>query len=55
MDENLISIYNLKEDKLQYKLENEDECDYAYGYIYDHDNKNYLCASSQEGNIYIWD
>ena len=26
-----------------------------YGYIYDNDNKNYLCCSSQNGNIYIWD
>ena len=56
LGDNIISIYNLEEDKLQDKLENEkDECDYTYGYIYENDNKNYLCCSSLKGNIYIWD
>ena len=56
MGSNIISIYNLEENKIQDKLENEkDECDYTYGYIYEKDNKTFLCCSSLNGNIYIWD
>ena len=50
----LIMINNLVENELYAKLESK-SFNNTFGYIYSKDNKEYLCSSSDEGTINIWD
>ena len=50
-----IIINNLLEDELYSELSNEPENDHFSGFIYYKDNNDYLCSSSSNGYINIWD
>ena len=50
-----IIINNLLEDELYSELKQEPESDNLSGFIYNKDNKDYLCSSSKNGYINIWD
>ena len=50
-----IIINDLIEDDLFSELKQEPEYDYLSGFIYEKENKEYLCSSSYNGNISIWD
>jgi len=50
-----IIINNLLEDELYSELINEPEADHYSGFIYNIDNNDYLCSSSENGYINIWD
>ena len=50
-----IIINNLLEDELYSELSNEPETDHHSGFIYYKDNNDYLCSSSSNGYINIWD
>ena len=47
-------INNLLEDEL-YELIQETECSHYSGFIYNRNNNDYLCSSSSNGYINIWD
>ena len=53
-DKNII-INNLLEDELYSKLISESESQHHSGFIYIKENNDYLCSSSINGNINIWD
>ena len=48
-------INNLLEDELYSELINEPEASHLSGFIYNKDNNDYLCSSSSNGYINIWD
>ena len=48
-------INNLLEDELYYELINEPEDNHFSGFIYNKENNDYLCSSSNNGYINIWD
>ena len=50
-----IIINNLIEDELYYELKNKPEDIHNSGFIFSKDNKDYLCSSSTNGYIHIWD
>ena len=50
-----ILINNLLEDELYSELSNEPEASHFSGFIYYKDNNDYLCSSSFNGYINIWD
>jgi len=50
-----IIINNLLEDKLYSKLIHQPESYHDSGFIYNKDNNDYLCSSSENGYINIWD
>ena len=50
-----IIINNLLEDELYSELNNEPETSHFSGFIYYKDNNDYLCSSSSNGYINIWD
>ena len=50
-----IIINNLLEDELYSELSNEPEDNHFSGFIYYKDNNDYLCSSSSNGYINIWD
>ena len=50
-----IMINNLLEDELYSELIHEPEADHYYGFIYNEENNDYLCSSSRNGFINIWD
>ena len=50
-----IIINNLLEDELYSELKQEPETDHLSGFIYSKDNNDYLCSSSFNGYINIWD
>ena len=50
-----IIINNLLEDELYSELKQEPETDHFSGFIYYKDNNDYLCSSSDNGYINIWD
>ena len=50
-----IIINNLLEDELYSELCNEPEKEHFSGFIYYKDNNDYLCSSSDNGYINIWD
>ena len=50
-----ILINNLLEDELYSELSNEPEENHVSGFIYYKDNNDYLCSSSYNGYINIWD
>ena len=50
-----ILINNLLEDELYSELSNEPETNHFSGFIYYKDNNDYLCSSSGNGYINIWD
>ena len=50
-----IIINNLLEDELYSELKQEPETDHFSGFIYNKDNNDYLCSSSFNGYINIWD
>ena len=50
-----IIINNLLEDELYSELINQPEADHYSGFIYYKDNNDYLCSSSENGYINIWD
>ena len=50
-----IIINNLLEDELYSELKQEPEADHFSGFIYNKDNNDYLCSSSSNGYINIWD
>ena len=50
-----ILINNLLEDELYSELSNEPEASHFSGFIYYKDNNDYLCSSSGNGYINIWD
>ena len=50
-----IIINNLIEDELYSELKQEPETDHFSGFIYNKDNNDYLCSSSDNGYINIWD
>ena len=50
-----IIINNLLEDELYSELIHEPEHDHFSGFIYYKDNNDYLCSSSTNGYINIWD
>ena len=50
-----IIINNLLEDELYSELSNEPEDNHFSGFIYYKDNNDYLCSSSYNGYINIWD
>ena len=52
---NKILINNLFEEELYYQLIKEPESYHFSGFIYNKDNKDYLCSSSSNGYINIWD
>ena len=50
-----ILINNLNEDKLSFELINKPESQHYSGFIYSKNNVDYLCSSSNNGYINIWD
>ncbi len=50
-----IIISNLLEDELYSELKQEPEQNHLSGFIYEKDNNDYLCSSSCNGYINIWD
>ena len=50
-----IVINNLLEDELYSELTYEPETDHFSGFIFSKDNKDYLCSSSSNGFINVWD
>ena len=48
-------INNLLEDELYSELIQEPETDHFSGFIYNRNNNDYLCSSSSNGYINIWD
>ena len=50
-----IIINNLIEDELYSELKQEPEDNHFSGFIYEKENNDYLCSSSSNGNINIWD
>ena len=48
-------INNLLEDELYSELIHEPESDHFSGFIYNRNNNDYLCSSSYNGYINIWD
>ena len=48
-------INNLLEDELYSELIQEPETDHFSGFIYNRNNNDYLCSSSKNGYINIWD
>ena len=50
-----ILINNLLEEELYSELSNKTEADHFSGFIYYRDNNDYLCSSSDNGYINIWD
>ena len=50
-----IIINNLIEDELYSELKQEPESDHLSGFIYERENNDYLCSSSDNGYINIWD
>ena len=48
-------INNLLEDELYSELIHEPETDHFSGFIYNRNNNDYLCSSSYNGYINIWD
>jgi len=50
-----IMINNLLEDELYSELIQEPETDHFSGFIYNRNNNDYLCSSSSNGYINIWD
>jgi len=53
--DNKIIINNLLEGELYSELINQPEADHYSGFIYNNDNNDYLCSSSTNGYINIWD
>ena len=53
--EKKIIINNLLKDELYFELINEPEDRHCSGFIYNKDNNDYLCSSSYNGYINIWD
>ena len=50
-----IIINNLLEGELYSELINQPAADHYSGFIYNNDNNDYLCSSSTNGYINIWD
>ena len=50
-----IIINNLVEDELYSELKQKPEDNHLSGFIYEKENKDYLCSSSSNGYINIWD
>jgi len=50
-----IMINNLLEDELYSELIQKPECSHFSGFIYNRNNNDYLCSSSYNGYINIWD
>ena len=50
-----IIINNLIKDELYSELKQEPESDHLSGFIYEKENNDYLCSSSYNGYINIWD
>ena len=50
-----IIINNLIEEELYSELKKEPEADHFSGFIYNKNDNNYLCSSSRNGYINIWD
>ena len=50
-----IIINNIIEDELYFELKQEPESNHYSGFIYEKENNDYLCSSSSNGYINIWD
>ena len=55
MSDGKIIINNLIEDELYSELKQEPEDNHYSGFIYEKDNNDYLCSSSTNGYINVWD